>query len=317
MLLAARTCGEGLLAAMSVSSADGLLQGAATTVAPVVELEPITEADLQAVAQFLHRELDSRVSAHRWASDIIPTWVVDQPNYGFLLRCHGEVVGAHLAFYSEREIDGATERFCNLAAWCVAQPYRSHGVRLLRALLRQKGYHFTDLSPSVNVQALNARLGFVALDTTTVVVPNLPWPPSSRGVRLLSKPGEIERTLRDGDLSIYLDHPVELGAHHVVIARGAETCHVIFRRVRRKNLPLFASLVYVSDKDVFRATAPHFFRHLLLGHGIPATLVESHVVEARFTASMTVSPRPKMYRSDSLRADQIDYMYSELTSMRW
>jgi hypothetical protein len=302
---------------MSVSKADELQLRAARTVEPAVELLPITAADLQQVAQFLHDELDSQVPVARWASEIIPTWVVEQPNYGFMLRCRGEVVGAHLAFYSEREIDGATQRFCNLAAWCVAEPYRSHGMRLLRALLRQKGYHFTDLSPSYNVRALNARLGFAALDTSTVVVPNLPWPVRSRGVRVVSDRREIEKVLRGRDLSIYLDHTCAAAAHHVVVTRGAETCHVIFRRVRRKNMPLFASLTYVGNQDLFRATAPCFFRHLLLRHGIPATLVETHVVGGRFARSAAVSPRPKMYRSDSLRRDQIDYLYSELTCMRW
>jgi hypothetical protein len=287
------------------------------TVEPAVELLPITAADLQPVAQFLHDELDSSVPVARWASEIRPTWVAEQPNYGFMLRCCGEVVGAHLAFYSEREIDGTTQRFCNLAAWCVAAPYRSHGVRLLRALLRQKGYHFTDLSPSANVRALNARLGFGALDTSTVVVPNLPWPVRSWGVRVISERREIEKALRGRDLSIYLDHADAAAAHHVVVTRGADTCHVIFRRVRRKNMPFFASLTYVGNQDLFRAAASCFFGHLLLRHGIPATLVETHVVGGRFKWSVAVSPRPKMYRSDSLRQDQIDYLYSELTCMRW
>ena len=68
------------------------------------------------------------------------------------------------------------ERFCNLAAWCVIDEYRSLGLRLLNALLAQKGYHFTDLSPSGNVVPLNTRLKFSHLDVATALVPNLPWP---------------------------------------------------------------------------------------------------------------------------------------------
>ncbi|KWX66522.1 hypothetical protein ASJ79_06080 [Mycobacterium sp. NAZ190054] len=227
------------------------------------------------------------------------------------------MVGAHLAFYAEREIDGVRQRFCNLAAWCVAEPYRSHALGLLRALLRQKPYHFTDLSPSPDVLVLNTRLGFTALDTATVVVPNLPWPMRRRGVRVFSDRRRIEGSLRGEDLSRYRDHAAAAAAQHVVIVRGAQACHVIFRRVRRKDLPLFASLVYVGNQELFRAAAPQFFRHLLLRHGIPATLIESHVVGGRFARAVEVSPRPKMYRSDSLRPDQIDYLYSELTCMRW
>lgn len=282
-----------------------------------VELEPITAADIGQVAQFLYEQLNSRISADRWAAEILPTWSIDQPNYGFMLRRRGEIVGAHLAFYSDREIDGVVERFCNLAAWCVAAPYRSHGIRLLRALLRQPGYHFTDLSPSGNVLELNLRLGFTALDTKTVVVPNLPWPASARGVRMFSESRDIEKVLRGNDLTIYLDHARAAAAHHVVAVRGGESCHVIFRRVRRKNLPAFASLQYVGNQELFRAVAPQFVRHLLLRHGIPATLMEAHVVGEFPLRSVEVSPRPKMFLSDSLRPDQIDYLYSELTCMRW
>ena len=52
--------------------------------------------------------------------------------------------------------------------------YRLHGLRLLKAVLRQEGYHFTDLSPSGNVVGINEKLSFRFLDTTTALVPNLP-----------------------------------------------------------------------------------------------------------------------------------------------
>ena len=77
-----------------------------------------------------------------------------------LLDADGAIVGAHLAFYSEREIDGRAERFCNLGAFCVREEHRFHSLRLLKALLAQDGYHFTDLSPSGNVVELNRRLKF-------------------------------------------------------------------------------------------------------------------------------------------------------------
>ncbi|SCX07157.1 hypothetical protein [Mycolicibacterium fluoranthenivorans] len=289
----------------------------ATSTDDAVDLHPITRDDLHEVAQFLHDELDARVPVESWASQINPTWAVDQPNHGFLLRRQGRVVGAYLAYYSDRQIGGATECFCNLAAWCVAGPYRSHAIRLLRALMRQRGYHFTDLSPSTTVQSLNSRLGFVPLDTSTVVVPNLPWPVVPRDIEVFSDDQTIRRVLGGRQLEIYLDHRGAAAAHHVVIARGAQTCHVIFRRVRRKNLALFASLVYVGNRELFRAGIRQFCRHLLLRHGIPATLIESHVAEVSCTGAFSVSDRPKMYHSDSLRPDQIDFLYSELTCMRW
>ncbi|RXG96430.1 hypothetical protein EAS62_11590 [Bradyrhizobium zhanjiangense] len=228
------------------------------------------------------------------------------------------MVGVHLAFYSERRMEGRTERFCNLAAWCVIDEYRSIGLRLLNALLAQKGYHFTDLSPSGNVVPLNSRLKFFHLDVASALLPNLPWPIWSPRVRIISEPGEIGQILRGRDLDIYRDHAHAAAARHVVIVKDDVPCYVIFRRVRRKNLPLFASILYVSDRALFKRVAKYVFRHLLLRHGIPLTLAELRVVGVRPRPSIMLrSPRPKMYRSANLRPEQIDYLYSELTCVAW
>ncbi|KAE8764907.1 hypothetical protein GB883_06610 [Georgenia thermotolerans] len=226
------------------------------------------------------------------------------------------MVGAYLAFYSERGIDGRPERFCNLAAWCVEEGYRSQGLRLLRAALRQKGYHLTDFSPSGNVVPLNARLGFTALDTTTALAPNLPWPAWSRA-RVVTDPREIERVLTGRELAIYRDHARAAAARHLVLVAGARTCYVVVRRDRRKRLPLFASVLHVSDPELFARHGRLVLRHLLLRHGVPFTLAERRVVPRVPGPSVTVAGRPKMFRSPTLRADQIDYLYSELTCVAW
>ncbi len=286
--------------------------------AAAAELHPITRADVPAVAQFLHAELNTRIASAEWEAAIAPPWSCSRPNHGFLLRAGERIVGVYLAFYSERRMDGQTERFCNLAAWCVLDEYRTRSVLLLNALLAQKGYHFTDLSPSGNVIPLNLRLKFSHLDVTTALVPNLPLPLLSWRVRIISEPREIERTLHDRDLEIYRDHARAAAAHHIVVVEGNSTCYVMFRRVRRKNLPLFASILYVGNRELFHRVAKHVARHLLLRHGILATLTELRVVGDRPRLSiMLKSPRPKMFRSATLRPDQIDDLYSELTCVAW
>ena len=281
-------------------------------------IHPITFADVPAVAKFLHAELNTRITSAEWEAAITPPWRCSPPNHGFLLRAGERIVGAYLAFYSERRIDGQTERFCNLAAWCVLDEYRTRSVLLLNALLAQKGYHFTDLSPSGNVIPLNLRLKFSHLDATTALVPNLPFPLVSRRVRVISEPQEIERTLHDRDLEIYRDHARAAAAHHIVVVEGNSTCYVMFRRVRRKNLPVFAAILYVGNRKLFHKVAMYVARHLLLRHGILATLTELRVVGDRPRRSiMLKSPRPKMFRSATLRPEQIDDLYSELTCVTW
>jgi hypothetical protein len=284
-----------------------------------LHVSPITTADIPAVARFLHVNLNARVPADAWERALQVPWKVSAPNYGFLLRDErGDVVGACLAFYSERAIDGRTRRICNLGAWCVLPEHRFYSLRLLKALLAQPGYEFTDLSPSGNVVGVNTKLGFAFLDTTTAVAPNLPWPAFPRGSRVSADPVLIENTLTGEDLQIYRDHAGTSAARHAVLLHGGRYCYVVFRTDRRKNLPFFASVLFVSDPDLFRVMRRRFQNHLLLRHRVVALLAELRVVAHRPPLSHLLrNPRPKMFRSTDLSEPDIDYLYSELTCVSW
>lgn len=283
---------------------------------PAVALAPITGDDVPAVAAFLHRELNRRLSPEDWARSMVPPWACEAPNHGFHLRADGVVVGAGLAFYSDRVIDGRTERLCNLGAWCVTDEYRSQGLRLLRALLGQRGYHFTDLSPSGNVVALNERLRFEHIDTATAVVPNLPRP--ARGVRLVTDPARIAASLDGVERRIFEDHRAARATRHVVLEADGGRVYVIFRKDRRKGLPVFATLLHVSDPDLVPRVWDRLAGHLLVRHGAVATLVEQPVLAWRPSPALELArPRPKMFRSGALGAGDIDYLYSELTCVAW
>jgi hypothetical protein len=283
-----------------------------------VVVRAIMPDDVPAVAAFLHANLNARVSADAWGRALDVPWSVDLPNMGFMLLDGGDVVGAYLAFYSERMIDGRRERFCNLGAWCVLPDHRFYGLRLLKSLLSQEGYHFTDLSPSGSVVDINARLGFRLLDTTTTVVPNLPWPTIPGRDTITSDPALLERTLTGAELERYRDHAGAAAAHHLLLGRGGEWCYVVFRKDRRKGLPLFASILHVSHPELFRAMSRPLARHLLFRYGVAATLIERAVIAHRPRLSRTVqSPRKKMFRSATLDASHIDYLYSELVCLSW
>lgn len=281
---------------------------------PKAQVLPIGSSDIPDVADFLHATMGSKTSAADWRHSMSAPWDVEQPNHGFHMRADGRVVGAYLALYSERVIDGQVRRICNLAAWSVAEPHRATGLRLLRALLRQKGFTFTDLTPNPNVVTLNSRLGFAALDTTTALVVNVPLPLWSRGVRVLDRPAQIESVLSGADSEIYRDH-MRTAARHAVITDGVDHCYVIYRREWYKHLPLFATVLFVGNSDVFRRLSPHFYRYLFLRKGIPATLVETRVVGHRPRRSKIVPGRTRMYLSEDLDPEQIDYLYSELTCL--
>ena len=72
-------------------------------------VHPITSADAGRVSAFLHQNLNSRVSSEAWQKLLVPSWEDTGPNHGFQLTSDdGAVVGAYVAVYSQREVDGIT-----------------------------------------------------------------------------------------------------------------------------------------------------------------------------------------------------------------
>jgi hypothetical protein len=284
-----------------------------------VELAPISDADVPAVAGFLHAHLNDRVPLPTWVAAMSAPWRAEAPNHGFLLREGHRIVGAQLAFYAERTIAGRTERFCNLAGLCVLPGFRAHSVRLLTAVLAQDGCHFTDLSPTGNVIPLNARLKFRFLDTSAALMPNLPWPTVPRRTRISADPDLIASMLTGAELELYRDHAQAVAARHLVLIRGSDSCYVMFREVRAGTWPVFGMILHVSNPELFRRATGPLARYFLLRHRLLATLTELRTVRYRPRLSvMLPSPLPpKMYRSATLDPAQIDDLYSELACVPW
>lgn len=293
---------------------------APVTAPPAVTLHPILADDAERVSRFLHEHLNPRVSPSAWRHAILTTWPgIEPPNHGFMLVSGTSVVGANLAFYSSRQIDGSTRRVCNLAALCVKDEFRAQTLRLIRALLKQQNYTFTDLSPSGNVITIDERLGFERLDTTTLARPNLVGFGRSDAT-VVTEVGEIEGLLTGEDLRVFLDHRDCAAARHVVLQAAGRRCYVIFRIDKRKRLRTFASLLHVSDPGLYltygAVLGPYFVRR----HRALVTLVESRLLggaEPHSRMWRRLAGRPKMFKSGQLVASQIDYLYSELTCVDW
>ena len=276
-----------------------------------IELATIYAVDVPRVAAFLHEHLDRAVSAERWARAIAVPWA---SQVGFMLLDGDAVVGAQLAWPSRRSVGGREERFCNLGSWCVLPGYRRHSLRLLRAALADRDCTYTDLTPRPEVVQINERLGFRHLDTTTVLMPNLPWP--VRG-SASSDPAVLEATLTGAELQRYRDHAGAEPARHVVLRRGDAWCYVMFRVERLRGLR-FASLLHVSDPALFARMARPLARHLLLRHRTVATLAELRIAGRRPWPAIALRRKPpKMFRSDRLGPADADDLYSELVFQPW
>lgn len=285
---------------------------------PVV-VRPIRAEDAVPVADFLHRHLNPQVSAAAWARVILPPWEDGQaPNRGFQLVADDRVVGANLAVYSTRQTPQGSVRVCNLAALCVEEEHRGQALRLVRAVMKQPGYEFTDLSPSGAVVALNERLGFRRLDTTTSLVVNVPRPPQ-KGVQVTGDPRMLADVLQGRAADVFRDHVDAPAARHLVVRRDGGQAYLMFRRSTRRRLPWFAAPLYVGgDRDLLREAWPTVASHLLTQHRLPATLAEQRVLGFRPAGGVALRhPRPKMAKTTRLDPEQVDYLYSELTLLEW
>jgi len=285
----------------------------AAPVRPVIM--PIGEEEAPEVAEFLHRHLNARISPKSWLAVLAPQWG-GGPNHGFLLRSGDSVVGAYAAIYSRRTHDGQEVNVCNLAAFCVLEQHRAHSLRLVRALLGQKNFVFTDLSPSGNVPAMNERLGFATLPSATRSTLNLPR--IGGGARLIEHPDEIEGVLRGPDAVVFADHREAPAARHLVVQDAGRYAYLIYRRDRRKRLPLFATTLYVGGDTGLLAENWAGVASRLLRRGFIATLAEERILG--FTPGGwgfdVRHPRPRMFKGAVLPED-VDYLYSELTQLEW
>ena len=78
------------------------------------------------------------------------------------------------------------------------------------------------------------------------------------------------------------------------------------------------SLYVGGDCDLLRSAWPQIASHLLLRQGALLTLAESRVLGFVPALGYTMHrTRAKMFRSKSVSAEAIDYLYSELTLMEW
>lgn len=278
-------------------------------------LRPITDEDLDTVARFLHGHLDSNVPVDSFRQSFAAHHSEARPNSGVMLIDDDDVVGAYVAYYSDRVVDGRVQRICNLGSWCVLPEYRQHSLKMAKAILAQEGFHFLDLSPSATVAALNKRLGFDYLDDRAVVLPALPWP--WRPGRISSDPLVIEQALTGEELQLYNDHRDAPAAHHVVLRDRDAVCYLVLRMEKRKKLPV-AIVVHASRPEMLCRMIHPLGGFALLRYRVVAVLVELRWLDGKVPAGSIQRPvPPKMYRSPTLDPQDIDYFYSELLYLPW
>jgi hypothetical protein len=280
------------------------------------QIEPVTAANLDEFCTFLHDNLNPAITADGFRQGLTRSWHVEPPNHGFAVRDAGRMVGGIGAIYAERPLTGARERFCNITGWCVLESHRAQSMRLAMAVTSQKGWHFTDLSPTKVVGSMLQFLKFQALDERQAVLLNMPGLPGlpGLGTTVLHRPGDIEAALHGDALEVYRDHAGFPWLRHALVGRPGHWCHVIYKRREFKGLPT-ASILYLSDPGVFRRGWRRLGAHFL-ARGMVSTQVEARWLgQPPWPSAIRSGFNAKLFLSDRLQPAQIDVLYSETVAL--
>jgi hypothetical protein len=278
-----------------------------------IKVTPIQQEHLDEVGQFLHETLNRKIAAAAWVASITHPWSEVRPNYGMQLRDGAKLVGVFCAIYSDQTIEGRSEKVCNPHSWCVLGDYRNHAIGLVLALVKQRGYHFTMLTPNPKVAEIFRQLGFKDLKREIAVFPNLPLPLAG-GIRE-SRPAAISALLSPAvrrDYELHRDIP---WLRFVAFGKPQDICLIAYKVDRWKRLPS-ARILHVSDRGAFARHLSLLRNHFALARGLATTSIETRFIEQapRF-AHRLQRTQAKLFRSTTLRDEHITDLYSELASL--
>ena len=240
-------------------------------------------------------------------------WAGEKAAYGYALVVGEDVVGVICTCYSEQQVHGRAETFCNLHSWCVHPDYRPESVRLLLAPLRQRDHTFTTLTVSKDTVAFLKRFGFSPIDDKTALLVNpllalRGWRPRVTTERpaILAAVDEVHRRM-------LADFGAMRSARATLARRGEDWCLCLSLRERRRGTAA-TRIVYVSHRPLFTDWLGAFARSFLLRDRTLITTCPSHFLTRRTLCAVVArEPRPQFFKSSRLQAADVTCLYTELT----
>jgi hypothetical protein len=278
-----------------------------------MELIPLTESMFEVIGPVLATFQTPPPRDPIWQNLLNPPWPIAESHRGFALMDKGRAVGFIGTVFSRRVIDGRIEKFCNVTL----EDYRHESMALIKPLLGLKDYTITNLTPTPPVHALFTRLGFQELDQTLHIllpIPSLNRPRSAcpSRYRMLTRPEDIAGLLNAPDAAIFRDHQLK-HCRHLLIAGQNDYCYVVFTRTRGRRHS-FSLVHYLSDPSIFFGNLNRAKLTMDLMSKTPfIMLMDRYVNGLRLGFVRTTAIRhPALFKSSTLKREQIDTLYSEL-----
>ena len=238
---------------------------------------------------------------------------------GYALLDDGKVVGMLGMVFSERQINGAARKFCNLHTWWVREDHRGRSLALLRPILKLDEYTITHFTPCDTVRAVTRRMGFSDLSSQLRIL----LPHGIFSGKHASDDGDlhydehvIAESLGEHDKKILLDHQ-PYGCGHLLINDGDKHCYLLYTHVVRHRMP-YCHIHYVSNKDVFLKKEAMIRSSLLKRHRARFVVVDERLVTGiRFPRSFKFwAPANALFKSSDVKPEQIDNLYSDVVFLK-
>jgi hypothetical protein len=264
----------------------------------------------------LLQELDPFLDEVTWKTIFSYQWEQEEDYCGYGLFEGEEIVGFLGLIFSKRVINHKTEHFCNLTSWVVKEQYRGHSLSMMLPIVKLKKYTLTDFSSYKEVIQISKRLGFRELDLKLkLVLPSSIFLGSSARshIQVIQDSDLLKPLLKDHDLKLFSDHQAYPSCKHLLVCSGNQYCYLIFTLVKNSVFS-YCYIQYISDVRVFSEYSAAIRSQIAKSNRTGLILVDSRLIEQvqlPFTYDVPLN-FTKLYKSDSLRPEQIDNLYSEL-----
>jgi len=281
----------------------------------MIRIEPAKPSDFERVYPlFLAGFNSDPCQKERWRALFHYSWPCTDDTRGFLLMDDEKVVGFFGVILYERTIGGEIEKFGNLTSWITLPEYRNHSLLLFKAAVSILGRTLTCITPRPEVLPLYLRFGFRELENSSRIlypIPAFSTPSAWFRYRATTNPDKIRQRLDENDRALFEHHrPHPCG--NLLIYNRDEYCHVIFTRIKGRRFG-FAYIHHISNFPVFAKNLDRVRFRVALAAGVPFVMVDTRYLQGmipKFSRAVTIGHMP-IYKSDRLKPEQIDTLYSE------
>jgi hypothetical protein len=281
------------------------------------ELIPVTEAMFEDIRTVLAAFSSPPSDSPLWRNLLTQPWPVEEDHRGYALMDKGNAVGFIGMIFARREIAGRTEKFCNISSIVTLEEHRHEGMSLMLPVLKLEDYTITNFTPTPAVSAIFNRLGFETLDDTMHILMPVPGWPKSTGApggrrRIVTRLPSIRERLSEEDRKIF-DHHQLPNCWQILIDGPDDYCLVVFNRTKGRKYA-FSFVHYMSNPAIFFSCLNRVKLTMALKSRTPFIMVmDRHVKGQPLGRTRTSTIKHKaLFKSPTLKREQIDSLYSEL-----